>query len=89
MHPTKEKLIRYNDLRCMICGKFLPYRYIEMHHILPKYVSKTLGTAPDDSYNNCALLCLQCHKYVHEYDYWSKEYQDLMNVINQHKKPLP
>jgi len=86
MHPTKAALIVNNGLRCMYCGKVVPYKYINWHHIKPKAVSKYYGEPIDDSYENGALLCLDCHDFVHTLYYWSQEYQDAMDVIRSNKK---
>jgi 5-methylcytosine-specific restriction endonuclease McrA len=86
MHPTKEELIERNGLRCMLCLKEFPYHEIQYHHIVPKYASKHMGLPPDNTYDNGCLLCLKCHAKVHEYSYWSDEYQFLMDVIEDNKK---
>lgn len=87
MHDTKALLITRNGLRCMLCGKQFPYRQLQWHHIIPKYVAKRDGGKPDDSYENGALLCLTCHMVVHDYTYWDKEYEELMKIIRSNKKP--
>ena len=87
MHDTKAELIRRNGLRCMLCGKTFSYRQIQWHHVKPKYVSKLEGEQPDNSYFNGALLCLKCHALVHEYLWWQDEYQMLMDMILENKKP--
>ena len=86
MHPTKAELIKNNGLRCMLCGKIVPYAQINWHHIIPKAVCKYYGLPVDNSYENGSLLCLECHAYVHTLYYWSKEYQDTMDVIRQNRK---
>lgn len=86
MHSTKAQLITNNGLRCMYCGRQVPYREINWHHIKPKAVCKFLKEPIDDSYENGSLLCLDCHAYVHTLYYWSREYQEAMNVIRRNKK---
>ena len=86
MHETKAELIKRNGLRCMLCGKIFPYCQINWHHILPKAISKYYGEKPDNSYENGALLCLDCHSYVHSFYYWSNEYKKLMEIIKNNKK---
>ena len=86
MHETKARLIVNNGLKCMLCGKEVDYNHINWHHIRPKAVCKYYGEEIDNSYENGSLLCLDCHAYVHTLYYWSKEYQETMNVIKQHKK---
>lgn len=88
MHPTKELLIKQNGFKCMLCGKTVPYREINWHHIKPKAVSKYLGEPIDNSYENGSLLCLDCHYYVHTFYYWSKEYEELMRIIRRNRKPI-
>lgn len=88
MHDTKAKLIVENGLRCMLCGKEVPYQQINWHHIKPKAVCKFYNEPIDNSYDNGALLCLDCHAYVHTFYYWSREYQALMATIRRNKKPI-
>lgn len=87
MHETKALLIVKNGLRCMLCGKEVPYNQINWHHIKPKAVCKYYGEPIDNSYENGALLCLECHAFVHQFYYWGKEYPELMERIKQNKKP--
>ncbi len=86
MHETKAKLIVNNGLRCMICGYEFPYRQIQWHHIKPKAVCRYLGEPVDDSYENGALLCVECHAFVHTLYYWSDEYRLMMDVVKRNKK---
>lgn len=86
MHPTKAALIASNGLRCMYCGKVVPYNQINWHHIKPKAVCKYYHEEIDNSYENGSLLCLECHAYVHTLYYWSDDYQRAMEVIRQNKK---
>ena len=86
MHQVKKLLIERNGLKCMLCGETVPYQLINWHHIKPKAVSKYLGEPVDDSYDNGALLCLECHAYVHTMYYWSKEYQETMERIRKNKR---
>lgn len=87
MHETKALLIEKNGLRCMLCGRDVTYREINWHHIVPRYQAKREGREPDNSYENGSLLCLNCHSYVHSFDYKDPEYQALMKKVNQNKKP--
>lgn len=86
MHETKALLIKRNGLRCMYCGRTVPYSQINWHHIKPKAVSKYYGEEIDNSYENGSLLCLDCHAFVHTLYYWSDEYREAMNVIRRNKK---
>ena len=86
MHPTKALLICNNGLKCMLCGRTVSYNRINWHHIKPKAVCKYYNEPIDDSYENGSLLCLNCHSYVHTLSYWSKEYQNAMDVIRRNKK---
>ena len=88
MHPTKQLLIEINGLKCMLCGRTVPYNQINWHHIKPKSVCKYLGEEIDNSYENGSLLCLDCHAFVHTLYYWSDEYQQTMSKIRTNKKPI-
>lgn len=86
MHPTKALLIERNGLRCMYCGRIVPYNQINWHHIKWKSICKYYHEEIDNSYENGALLCLDCHAFVHTFSYWSKEYQEAMDVIRRNKR---
>ena len=88
MHETKALLITNNGLRCMLCGKVVPYHEINWHHIKPKAVCKYYTEPIDNSYENGSLLCVKCHAYVHTLSYWSNQYQALMRKIRANKKPI-
>lgn len=88
MHDTKLLLILRNGLRCMLCGAEVPYSQINWHHIKPKSVCKARKEPIDNSYENGALLCLNCHAYVHTLPYWCEEYNKAMQVVLQNKKPI-
>lgn len=88
MHQTKALLLKYNGCRCMLCGRTVSYEQINWHHIKPKAVCKYYGEPIDNSYENGALLCLDCHAYVHTFNYWSKAYARLMKRIVANKKPV-
>jgi len=88
MHPTKQLLIEKNGLRCMLCGRSVPYAQINWHHIKPKAVCKYLGEEVDNSYENGSLLCLDCHAFVHTLYYWSDDYQAYMKRIITNRKPI-
>lgn len=87
MHDTKRILIERNGLKCMLCGKEVPYSQINWHHIRPKAVCKYYGEPIDNSYDNGALLCLDCHAYVHTIYYWNPLYEKVMQKIRKNKKP--
>lgn len=86
MHETKRLLIINNGLRCMLCGKEVPYNQINWHHIKPKYVSKMYCELPDDSYENGSLVCVTCHAIIHQYAWWDEEYHQLMEIVKDNKK---
>ena len=88
MHETKSLLIKRNGLRCMLCGRKVKYNELNWHHIKPKSVCKQHKEPIDNSYENGALLCLNCHSYVHTLNYWSKEYKEAMEKIQANKKPM-
>lgn len=85
MHETKALLITRNGLKCMGCGKEVEYKNIHWHHIKPKYVSKANHEPVDNSYDNGALLCVQCHQEIHKYLWWDLEYQLLTDIIEDNK----
>lgn len=86
MHETKALLIRENGLRCMLCGKEIPYYEINWHHIIPKFVFRQQKQPVDNSYENGSLLCVSCHTYVHSLDYPSCEYTQAMETVKRNKK---
>ena len=86
MHPVKAEMISRNGLRCMLCGRIVPYECINWHHIKPKAICKYYKEPIDNSYDNASLLCLECHAYVHTLSYWSKEYKDLMDTVRRNKQ---
>ena len=86
MHPTKELLIERNGLRCMLCGREFPYKFLNRHHIRPKEDCKRKHEPIDDSYENGAMLCLDCHALVHCYKYGSWCYERFMEIIKHNKK---
>jgi len=88
MPETKALLIVLNGLKCMLCGKEFKYEDLNWHHIKPKAVSQFLNEEIDDSYDNGALLCTKSHEFVHKYNYWSYEYQNLMFQIRLNKKDI-
>lgn len=88
MNETKVLLILVNGLRCMGCGKDVPLKEIEWHHIVPRYVFKQNHLPIDNSYENGSLLCRRCHVEIHKYLYWDDEYQKLTDLIEDNKKPL-
>lgn len=87
MHETKEALLRVNGQKCMLCGRGVPYALINWHHIKPKAVCKRNHEPIDNSYENGALLCVDCHAIVHSYQYGSDKYTYFTMVILANKKP--
>lgn len=85
MHPTKELLLKRNGMRCMLCGRIREYNQLEWHHIKWKSVSIRRGESIDNSYKNGAILCLDCHKYVHTFKYNSYNYKILMKIVCKNK----
>lgn len=85
MHETKALLIMRNGLYCMGCGRETKLKDLQMHHLVPKYVSKANHEPPDDSYENNSLLCISCHRTIHKYLYWDIEYQMLIDLIEDNK----
>ena len=85
MHATKCLLIERHGLKCMLCGRTVPLKDLQYHHIKPKYASKADGEPIDDSYANGSLACIECHHYIHLYSWWSFEYQHLMAIILDNK----
>ena len=89
MHPTKAKLIELNGMRCMACGRQCTRHELQWHHIVPKYVFRQNHLPIDNSYENGALLCVNCHIKVHEYLFWDDEYQLMMDLVEDHKVRCP
>lgn len=87
MHETKKALIKSNGLRCMLCGREVPYALINWHHIRPKSDCRIHHEKIDNSYENGALLCLDCHAIVHEYKYGSDKYEYFTMIIRANKSP--
>ena len=58
---NRQKLYERQEHRCPHCGQEIPFREMEMHHILP------LSRFPElvKSIRNGIMLCHQCHKEVH------------------------
>lgn len=77
MHDTKAKLIVENGTICMLCEQDVG-RHIEWHHIIPKCYYRRNGLAVNNDYANGVLLCHDCHKRIHKYDYDSYEYKQAM-----------
>lgn len=85
MKLTKELLLKRYGKKCMICGKNYPLKYLEWHHIKPRYLFKRNGKPPDDSIENSAILCANCHTMIHKYMWEDDEYQNLTKIILQNK----
>lgn len=58
---NKEALYERQQGRCPHCGMEIPYRHMELHHILPWERFPSLR----DEQRNAVMLCHQCHKEVH------------------------
>lgn len=71
----------------MLCGRKKSYHEIQWHHIKPKSECKRLHEPIDNSYENGALLCLDCHAYVHTLKYHSKEYVEAMKKVIKNRNP--
>lgn len=88
MHATKCELILRHGVKCMLCGEEKELKEIQWHHLKPRYASKREGFLADDSYENGSLLCRECHKLVHKYDYSDLRYKAYMILIIDSKKPI-
>ena len=87
MHPTKHLLIQKNGMYCMLCGKKCEYDDLHWHHKKLKSITLKERGMIDNSYDNGLLLCVNCHKYVHQFSYYSEMYRTLMVSAEQHKLP--
>lgn len=84
MNETKVWLIIEHGTVCMLCGKDVG-RKIQWHHIRPKYDFKRCNEKIDDSVENGSLLCPDCHKLIHRYDYIDYRYKRLTLEIKKNK----
>lgn len=79
MKVVKRELIQRNGTVCMYCGVDVGKK-ITWHHIIPKYAKGK------DNYENGSLLCEKCHRLIHKYNYKTKEYTAMTNVILRNKR---
>lgn len=79
MKAAKQQLIRFNGTKCMLCGKDMKSN-ITWHHIIPRCQHG------EDTYENGALLCPNCHRLVHNYPYDSEEYERLTQEMLKNKR---
>lgn len=84
----RKALLELAGNRCIMCG-FDQWWALEFHHIKKKRFtlnSRTLGMIADEKlilseFNNCVLLCSNCHKSIH----YGGQRDKLDEVINQRK----
>jgi predicted HNH restriction endonuclease len=69
----------------MLCGEDADLT-IQWHHITPKYVFSRAGFPIDNSVENGALLCPNCHVRIHKYQYGDKEFMGLTKSILENKR---
>jgi hypothetical protein len=62
----------------MLCGEDFG-REITWHHCKPKYAKGT------DAVSNGSLLCVKCHRKIHQFIFGTPEYTRLTRVILGHK----
>lgn len=86
MHPIKQLLIERNGCKCMLCGQEVEYEQLNWHHIIPKSWCKRNNLPIDNSYDNAALVCANCHAYIHRFDYGDKAYEELTKKMRKNKK---
>lgn len=86
MHETKCELLMKYGYRCMLCGA--ENRYVQWHHIRPRYDFKAHGERPDDSLKNGSLLCANCHQHIHNFKYGDSVYMELTEKILANKGSL-
>ena len=85
MHSTKKQLLKLYGQRCMMCRRKMSYKKLQWHHIKPRYVSHQANEPPDNTVENGALLCLDCHVMIHEYLWGDDEFQLLTEIILRNK----
>lgn len=75
----KEILKSKYGKKCMLCGRKLKDNQCTFHHIIPKsYNGET-------SVKNGAILCQECQKIIHLFDYNETGYIKLTYVILKNK----
>ena len=81
MHAVKNRLYAKYGKRCEVCGKKFKVNGLTGHHICPKSHG---GEITED---NILIACYQCHfEVIHNLEYDSQEYWDLMNKSLEHRK---
>lgn len=86
MHPTKYLLLCKYGTRCMCCGEEKPLKELQWHHIKPKYDFLKHNEPIDNSEENGALLCRECHVNLHKYWYGTAEYMTFTQEIIRNKE---
>ena len=75
---TKRQLYEDAFGRCQCCGKQLPYRKLQLHHILPWWKFPEF----DGDIRNSRLLCNDCHKAIHRNPFAEvKEMEEVAMVL--------
>ena len=70
--------VRYGN-KCMLCGRKLKDKECTFHHIIPK------SHGGDSSIENGALMCSQCQRIIHIFEYGEEGYSKLTEVIKKNK----
>lgn len=65
-------------IRCELCGRDMPHKSIERHHLEPKKKHQKNGS------NNVALTCNSCSDQIHQL-FSNKELEEQYNTIEKLK----
>jgi len=71
---VKYKIIAMAGTRCMCCGEDFGSE-ITWHHLKPRYAGGK------DTVENASLLCSNCHRHIHRYQWGTVEYKRLTKKI--------
>ena len=74
MLVSKKTLLDLYGSRCMLCRRYFEPIELQRHHIIPRYEYKRRNEIIDDTIENLALLCKDCHRKIHVYDCRDSEY---------------
>lgn len=76
----KLELIRKYGRYCMLCDRKLKEQECTLHHIIP------ICNGGETTEENGSILCNQCQKIIHTFQYETEAYTKLTKVILKHKR---